>query len=665
MQVTGKRRYLTKSRFKIGCECPTKLYYTGKPAYGDNKHEDKFLEALAEGGFQVGALAQVYHEGGIAIESLDSEKAIAETRALLERDSVILYEPALTIGNLLVRVDILVKRGDYVELIEVKAKSFDPREESPFYTKTSLKKGKPEINAEWEPYLLDISFQTFVARQAFPRWKITSSLMLANKAAVASVDGLNQRFFLKKDERGRVFADIAPGTRRADLGEAVLVKVGVDEEIQLLHSRPIGGRSFAEHVEFLSSHYARDERVPPMIGRPCKTCEFRIENKIKSQGLRSGFEDCWKTAAHFTPQDFSRPLVFDLWNFRKGPALIEESRYFIEDITEADINPRPKEGEPGLSSSERQWLQAWKVKERAATPYLDHEGLASEMQRWKFPLHFIDFETTMVAIPFHKGMRPYEMIAFQYSHHLVTQDGRIEHRGEWINAEPGRFPNFHFLKALKRELSNDDGTIFRYATHENTVLYKIHDQLMRSQQPDREELAAWICTITTSPEDASQPWEGQRNMVDLCDLVKRYYYHPMTQGSNSIKDVLPAILADSRFLQDRYSRPIYGAAGGIPSHNYRDWQWIRRDDSGAILDPYKLLPLIFGDLDLNGTERFITDGNIADGGAAMTAYSRMQFTQMTALERERVCKALLQYCELDTLAMVMLYEYWKSLLEET
>jgi hypothetical protein len=42
----------------------------------------------------------------------------------------------------------------------------------------------------------------------------------------------------------------------------------------------------------------------------------------------------------------------------------------------------------------------------------------------------------------------------------------------------------------------------------------------------------------------------------------------------------------------------------------------------------------------------------------------MQFTQMSELERDRVCKGLLKYCELDTLAMVMIYEYWKNLLEK-
>ena len=66
-------------------------------------------------------------------------------------------------------------------------------------------------------------------------------------------------------------------------------------------------------------------------------------------------------------------------------------------------------------------------------PEIDVEDLKAEMSTWKYPLHFIDFETSAVAIPFHKGMRPYEGIAFQYSHHIVYEDGTIEHKGEYLN----------------------------------------------------------------------------------------------------------------------------------------------------------------------------------------------------------------------------------------
>ena len=51
-------RYLTKSRFKLALECPTKLYYTQKKDYLDKKLDDEFLQALAKGGYQVGELGR-------------------------------------------------------------------------------------------------------------------------------------------------------------------------------------------------------------------------------------------------------------------------------------------------------------------------------------------------------------------------------------------------------------------------------------------------------------------------------------------------------------------------------------------------------------------------------------------------------------------------------
>ena len=53
-----------------------------------------------------------------------------------------------------------------------------------------------------------------------------------------------------------------------------------------------------------------------------------------------------------------------------------------------------------------------------------------------------------------------------------------------------------------------------------------------------------------------------------------------------------------------------------------------------------------------------------DGGAAMMAYARMQFGEMTDFERDSYKNALLRYCELDTLAMVMIYEHWKSIVND-
>ena len=47
------------------------------------------------------------------------------------------------------------------------------------------------------------------------------------------------------------------------------------------------------------------------------------------------------------------------------------------------------------------------------------------------------------------------------------------------------------------------------------------------------------------------------------------------------------------------------------------------------------------------------NSSIAQGGAAMTAYNITQFSNLQDVERDKIKGALLRYCELDTLAMVI------------
>ncbi len=56
------------------------------------------------------------------------------------------------------------------------------------------------------------------------------------------------------------------------------------------------------------------------------------------------------------------------------------------------------------------------------------------------------------------------------------------------------------------------------------------------------------------------------------------------------------------------------------------------------------------------------DEKIQKGGAAMAAYALMHFTQMSDIEKEALRDGLLNYCELDTLAMLMIWEHWNSII---
>ena len=79
--------------------------------------------ALAEGGFQVGELAKCYYPGGVMIDDLDYESSLQKTNQLLTKEDAIIFEAAVEFENLFARIDILLKKGNQLHLIEVKSKS--------------------------------------------------------------------------------------------------------------------------------------------------------------------------------------------------------------------------------------------------------------------------------------------------------------------------------------------------------------------------------------------------------------------------------------------------------------------------------------------------------------------------------------------------------------
>jgi hypothetical protein len=117
-------RYLTKSLYALALEFPTKLYYAGKEQYPNRKADNEYLDALARGGFQVGALAKCYYPGGHDIETLNPREAIDQTNELLQQENVVIFEAAFQVGKFFIRADILEKKGNAINLVEVKSRSF-------------------------------------------------------------------------------------------------------------------------------------------------------------------------------------------------------------------------------------------------------------------------------------------------------------------------------------------------------------------------------------------------------------------------------------------------------------------------------------------------------------------------------------------------------------
>lgn len=426
-------KYLTKSKFKMALECPTKLYYESKKEqYYNSNLDDTFLQSLAEGGFQVGELAKLYYSGGIDVETLNHDEAVNLTEELLQHDNIIIYEAAFRHQNLFIRADIFIKRGCKVQLIEVKAKSIN-KETDNFLGKNGT------IKSEWKSYLYDAAFQKFVVTKTHPEFDVSTWLLLADKTTKATIDGLNQKFVLTNDN-GRTKVTLNGDTSPNALGDKILVQVNVDYEIDTIYQTiPNDADSFESLSEYFSQNYSNGKRMSNGIGSKCASCEFIIGSVAKSN-LQSGYHECWKKDVQFTDEDFNKPSILTLWNFRRKDEYIKNRKYFLSDLTREDLEPKSRKYQapvPYLSTIDRQELQIQKLTQQDASHYFDKAGIKAEMNKWTFPLHFIDFETSAVAIPFNKGRRPYEQIAFQFSHHVVHEGGSIEHAGQWINTERG------------------------------------------------------------------------------------------------------------------------------------------------------------------------------------------------------------------------------------
>lgn len=643
-----ENRYLTKSRFKLAMECPTKLFYTRKEKeYRNIKGDNEFLASLAEGGFQVGKMAMLLYPNGIEVKSKSTQKSLSETSDLIKsHDSITLFEPAFEFDGLLVRVDIFVKNGNSIELIEVKAKSYDSDD-------PDIEGSRTPIKSKILPYIEDAAFQKYVVSNALPDCSIKTFLMMPDKSVTAATDGLNQCFRINENGGFKEAYETAEAAEQVKANLSLLAKVPIDKYIDIVMERALEypgsevntQNHLPERASIWAKAYRDDTKIEPQIHKGCKGCEFRAEI---GDALKSGYHECVQQFTGLTTKEIDQGTVLDIWRFRKKDELIAQGIFKIEDASE---HIEVTKGKEGLSYTERQRLQIDGIPttQDKGGFYFDSGYFGKERSKWSYPYHMIDFETSTVALPFFKAMRPYEPIAFQFSHHVMHANGNVEHLNQSLITHPGHFPNFDFVRDLKNALDCDTGTIFRWAAHENTILNKIKEQLLKSSSPprDKNSLIQFIDSITNN---------AARSMVDLNELALRCYFHPMTEARTSIKKVLPAVLSTSELLKDQYSKPIGHSPASL---NFPDeFVWFEETLNG-VTDPYTLLKR-FAENKFKELNEEITEENllIADGGAASMAYARLQFEDLPTNERRMIEESLLRYCELDTLAMVMIMKAW-------
>lgn len=636
-------RYLTKSRFSIAVECPKRLDYCDDARYANAMAHDQFLMSLAEGGQQVGALAKCMFADGIEIKTREREEQVRQTEELLARDQVTLYEATFRVGKLFIRVDLLRKTGNRIEMYEVKAKGYDSQ-----LAEESFVGKRGGLTSEMKPYLLDVAFQRHVLRKALPDYEIICHLVMPDKHAMCPQPGLNQMLRIKRQGKG-VEVDIDPQLRDGNIAKKLLCVVPVDRYLDLIEMQPLemGGWEFAfsEAIEQLEERLDR-EPFTPRLGNHCKACPFHADKQQIKNNLRDGRSECWRACTgKAMPQSGT---VLDLRGFRKAEKLLAEGKHDLRDLEPEDVGL--SESESKISASARQWLQCEEARGEVSEPYLMREPFNACLDELVYPLHFVDFETARPALPFHADFTPYQQLLFQFSHHRMDADGFCEHASEFL-CDTGELPSVQVVRALKQAIGRDQGSVLHWWTHEQSVLKDVAVQLQTySMQdvPDRDELLEFIHELVGKDGKPGR-------LFDLGRRVDDFVFLPGTKGRSSIKKVLPSLLDRMPSLQEKYAKGDYGLPGGMPSLNFCGKAWVQRDAAGHLLDPYQLLR---SDVQFNELAELDAelDAHVANGGAAMIAYALLQSPELGEGERKNLRDQLLRYCELDTLAMVMVWE---------
>lgn len=195
-----------------------------------------------------------------------------------------------------------------------------------------------------------------------------------------------------------------------------------------------------------------------------------------------------------------------------------------------------------LSASQMIQVQAHK----SGKPYTNQRAVKEFLQRLKYPLYLLDFETIAPAIPIYDGTSPFENIIVQYSLHIIREKGAKPEHYSYL--APGDVdPRPEALRLLKGLLGKSGSIIGYNVGYEKGCL--------KSASEAYPEYQDWFKDISNRLVDLLAPFSNF------------HYYHPAQKGSASIKKVLPALvgttyegmeIADGGSARRQYNLAVWG-----------------------------------------------------------------------------------------------------------
>jgi len=158
--------------------------------------------------------------------------------------------------------------------------------------------------------------------------------------------------------------------------------------------------------------------------------------------------------------------------------------------------------------------------------HIEKNQIKTFLNKFEYPLHYIDYETYNCAIPMYDGFKPYQRVPFQFSLHVQeTSNSELKHI-EFL-AEGNQDPRINFIKKLKENIGETGSIIVYNAGFEKSVTKEVADFL-----PEYKE---WVESLMP-------------RFIDLWDIFRNFrYYNTIQKGSTSIKKVLPSLIPEKNY----------------------------------------------------------------------------------------------------------------------
>jgi len=153
--------------------------------------------------------------------------------------------------------------------------------------------------------------------------------------------------------------------------------------------------------------------------------------------------------------------------------------------------------------------------------FIDQNNIKEFVDKLKYPLYYLDFETINPAIPKYDGIKPYQKVPFQYSLH-IQENPESEPVHSSFLAKGNENPIPEFLKSLEVSLGIEGDIIVYNAAFEKSVLKD-------------------SCLLYPEYADWYQNNIEPRIKDLLIPFRSFHFYDPRQKGSASIKEVLPVL----------------------------------------------------------------------------------------------------------------------------